>query len=151
MANEIQVDYASGSTVYAVVRNSSGQVWWPSGEVFEDWGTSSRDADDYDIALTDKSGARYVGGFDGNISFGRYAVQVFVQGGANPADGDVLVGGREIFWSGSGEVTVDKILANKAIQGKSTGVIDYYDDDGVTVVLTHTPSDGELAITRSPS
>ena len=44
-----------------------------------------------------------------------------------------------------------KLLVNKAIQNKSTGVIDYYDDDGVTVILTHTPSDDESTITRAPS
>jgi len=44
-----------------------------------------------------------------------------------------------------------KLLINKAIQNKSTGVINYYDDDGETVVLTHTPSDGESTLTRTPS
>ena len=44
-----------------------------------------------------------------------------------------------------------KLLANKAVQDKSTGVIDYYDDDGETVILTHTPSDSESTLTRTPS
>lgn len=44
-----------------------------------------------------------------------------------------------------------KILVNKAVQTKSTGVIEYYDDDGQTVILTHTPTDGESSITRTPS
>jgi len=44
-----------------------------------------------------------------------------------------------------------KILKNKAVQNKSTGVIEYYDDDGTTVVLTHIPTDGELTITRTPN
>jgi len=57
----------------------------------------------------------------------------------------------EIVWTGTGELTADKILANKAVQTKSTGVIDYYDDDGQSVILTHTPNDTELSITRTPS
>jgi hypothetical protein len=44
-----------------------------------------------------------------------------------------------------------KSLVNKAVQNKATGAIEYYDDDGETIILTHTPSDGESAITRMPS
>jgi hypothetical protein len=44
-----------------------------------------------------------------------------------------------------------KMLVNKAVQTKSTGVIDYYDDDGQTIILTHTPEDVESTITRTPS
>ncbi len=151
MANEIHIDYKSGSTLYAVIRNSAGNVWYPTGQTFEAWGTDGRDADDYDISLTDKDGGRYVGDFDGNISAGRYTVQVFLQAGDNPADGDDIIGNGEIIWTGAGELTADKVFANKAVQNKSTGVISYYDDDGETVILTHTPTDGESTITRAPS
>lgn len=44
-----------------------------------------------------------------------------------------------------------KLLINKAVQNKSTGAIEYYDDDGETVILTHTPTDSESTITRTPS
>ena len=47
--------------------------------------------------------------------------------------------------------TASKMLVNKAIQNKITGAIDYYDDDDVTVILTHTPTEGESTITRTPS
>jgi len=151
MANEIHVDYTSGNTLYAVVRNSVGEVWYAGGQVFESWGTGSRAADDYDISLTDKSGNRYVGSFDSNIPAGRYSIQIFSQAGANPADSDNLVGGGEIVWSGVGEVTSDKLLANKAVQNKSTGEIKYYDNDGQTVLLTHTPTDAAATITRTPN
>jgi hypothetical protein len=151
MANEIHIDYTSGNTLYAVVRNSTGDVWYPVGQVFESWGTGGRTADDYDISLTDKSGSRYVGDFDVNISAGEYSVQVFLQAGVDPADGDSLVGGGEIIWSGTGEVTGEKLLANKAVQNKSTGAIQYYDNDGQTVLLTHTPVDEASSITRTPS
>ncbi len=151
MANEIHVDYTSGNMLYAVVRNSVGEVWYPAGQAFESWGTSGRTADDYDISLTDKSGGRYVGDFDVNISAGGYSVQIFMQAGANPADVDNLVGGGEIVWSGTGEVTGDKLLANKAVQNKSTGEIQYYDNDGQTVLLTHIPVDEASNITRTPS
>ena len=150
MANEIQADYASGNTLYAVVRNPAGQVWYVVGQDFDVWGTDSRDADDYDISLTDKDGSRYIGDFDGNISPGRYSIQIFLQAGANPADGDTLVGSDEIIWSGSGRITAEKILANKAVQNKSSGKIQYYEDDGQTVLLTHTPSETQASITNTP-
>ena len=151
MANEIHADYASGNTLYAVVRDGAGAVWYVAGQVFETWGTGSRAADDYDISLTDKSGSRYVGSFDSNIPAGRYSVQIFLQAGANPADGDNLVASDEILWSGGGEVTADKLLANKAVQNKSSGEIKYYDDDGQTLLLTHTPAETEAVITRTPN
>jgi hypothetical protein len=46
---------------------------------------------------------------------------------------------------------VRKILANKAVQNKLTGVITYYDDDDVTPILTITPTDDGSLITRTPS
>ncbi|MHC4583485.1 MAG: hypothetical protein ACYS3N_03100 [Planctomycetota bacterium] len=151
MSNEINIDYSSGSTLYAVVRNGAGEVWYAGGQVFESWGTDSRTANDYDISLTDKGGSRYVGDFDGNIPAGRYSVQAFLQAGANPADSDNLVGTDEIVWSGAGKVTCDKLLANKAVQNKSTGEIKYYDDDGETILFIHTPVDTAATITRTPS
>jgi hypothetical protein len=151
MANEIHIDYASGNTVYAVVRDGAGKVWYPPGQVFEDWGSGGHDADDYDISLTDKSGDRYVGDLDTNISAGRYSIQAFLQAGANPVDSDDFVGSDEMIWRGGRRLTVDKILANKAVQNKVTGAINYYDDDDQTVVLTHTPTDDQSSITRTPS
>lgn len=44
-----------------------------------------------------------------------------------------------------------KMLVNKAVQNKSTGAIDYYDDDGQSVVLTHTPAETESSVTRTPN
>jgi hypothetical protein len=151
MSNEIHIDYASGNTVYFVIRNMVGQVWNPLIGSFEDWGTNGHNADDYDIALTDKGGARYVGSFDDNITAGRYSIQTFLQAGATPENGDTLIGARIIRWHGSGELTADKILTNKAMQNKSTGAIDYYDDDGQTILLTITPTEDESSITRIPS
>lgn len=44
-----------------------------------------------------------------------------------------------------------KVLINKAVQTKATGVIVHYDDDDVTPVVTMTPTDGASEITRTPS
>jgi len=47
--------------------------------------------------------------------------------------------------------TAVKMLINKAIQTKTTGAVVYYDDDGETPLLTLTPTDSEIDITRTPS
>ncbi|MHC4388777.1 MAG: hypothetical protein ACYSX1_09230 [Planctomycetota bacterium] len=43
-----------------------------------------------------------------------------------------------------------KLLVNKAVQNKVTGAIDYYDNDGETIILTHTPTDEQSNLTRTP-
>jgi len=73
---------------------------------------------------------------------------VLIKDGVNDS---VLVARREIqvvpakYWKAA------QMLVNKAVQDKLTGAIDYYDDDGSTKILTHTPTDGESTITRTPS
>jgi hypothetical protein len=44
-----------------------------------------------------------------------------------------------------------KVLTSKAVQNKLTGAINYYDDDGQTIILTHTAEENESALTRTPS
>ena len=44
-----------------------------------------------------------------------------------------------------------KSIVNKAIQNKSSGAVVYYNDDGLTPLLTHTPADSDTEITRTPS
>jgi hypothetical protein len=41
-----------------------------------------------------------------------------------------------------------KMLINKAVQDKLTGAIRYYDDDGQTLILTHTPIEDGSSFTR---
>jgi len=150
MAYEIQADYPSGSTLYAIIRSPSGQVWHPFGRVFEEWGAGGHGINDYDIPLTDRSGSRHVGSFDTSIPAGSYCVQVFRQAGAGPSDTDTPVCSREIAWTGVGELTAVKMLANRAIQDKVTGEIEYYDDDGETVLLTLLPGDDETTVSLTP-
>jgi hypothetical protein len=148
MSDEIHADYASGNTLYAVIRSLSGQVWCLAGQVFETWGAGGHDADDYDTPLADCSGSRYVGDFDTDIPPGSYFVQVFRQAGAAPDDADPLVSSRFVLWTGSGELTAAKLLVNKAVMDKLVGAIDYYDDDGQTILFTHTTTDTPASITR---
>jgi hypothetical protein len=149
MAHEIRADYASGSMLYAIIRSPSGQVWHPAGQAFEDWGTAGHTVGDYHIPLADRSGSRYVGSFDANIPGGYYCVQVFLQAGAGPADTDALVGSREVLWTGAGEMTSARLLVNKAVQNNATKTVEYYDDDGQTILLTQTLTDDGVTTTRA--
>ena len=75
--------------------------------------------------------------------------------------GTIIQGGSG--WAGAVGTEVDaaladanldkaaRVLVNKAVQNKLTGAIAYYGDDGETVFLTHTPSEEETTITRTPS
>jgi len=51
----------------------------------------------------------------------------------------------------TGSYRAAKMLLNKAVQNKFTGAIQYFDDDGVTPILTHTPSEDESSLTRTVS
>jgi len=151
MSNEIHVDYESGSTLYAVVRDAAGEVWCPASQDFEPWGAGGHDAANYALPLVDRDGSRYTGDFDEAIPIGSYSVQVFLQAGASPADTDSLVTARHFVWTGTGELTPLKLLANRAVQDKLTGMIDFYDDDDETVLLTLTPWDTDSSLERTPN
>jgi len=79
-------------------------------------------------------------------------VAVLVRDGVNYS---ILIATREIQLDGQGQSDnvekAAKVILNKAIQNKLTGAIDYYDDDGQTVILTHTPTEAESTITRVPN
>ncbi|MFC1783406.1 hypothetical protein ACFL02_07450 [Planctomycetota bacterium] len=148
MSNEIQVVAEAELNLYFIIRNVSGQVWFPAGQAFEIYGTGGRDADDYDISLTDKSVGLYVGDFDSNITTeGKYLIVVYKRLGSSPADTDLVMGTNIILWNGKSEfdpVVVEKasyLRANKAKQNKLTGTITYYDIDGSTALYTETETD----------
>jgi len=137
MSNEIIQGYRAGYNLYAVVRKRDGTVWYPTGEAFEAWGTGGRDADDYDIALTYKAVAQYIGDMDTNISAGRYIVQVFRRAGANPADTDIVVGLTELVWSGwESEVSGEVGAAITVAQAKTHLRITHSDEDTYIEALT---------------
>lgn len=82
------------------------------------------------------------------------AVALFTNGAANKlkidAVGRVDAGSVEGINAESLQ-KVAKMLLNKAVQDKLTGAIRYYDDDGQTVILTHTPSEDGTSVTRTVS
>jgi hypothetical protein len=100
-ASEINAFAPGVTTAYAVVRQADGGVWYPTGQVFETWGTSGRTAADYDIALTDKGGDMFVGTFDPNIAAQYCHIVTHYQAGGSPADSDPVVWQEYGYWSGT--------------------------------------------------
>lgn len=152
MSNEIQISYEDGKNIYVLIRRASdGYIWNPGTSAFEAVGTwNDARVGECDIPITAHNGELYMVDFPA-AGADRYIVNIYVRPGANPAVSDELIGSGEIVWRETGELTADKVLANKAVQNKTTGKIDYYDDDGLTIILTHTPTDAESTITRTPS
>jgi hypothetical protein len=101
MANEVRICYASGQTLYFIIRRDDGHVWDTAGNAFEDWNVMT----DYDIPMTDETGSFYQGDFDTDVTAGRYTVQIFLQTGGGPVDADPMLGSTEIYWNGTAEVS----------------------------------------------
>jgi len=145
MPNEIAFDAKSGLTFFAYRFQPNGDVLLSDGASDEVWGLGGRDADDYDIPVTESGDSgHYVGDFDpgasGNIAAGRYKVAVCKQAGGNPADTDLparYFGG--ILWDGSSEIfgadeddittahaTTDALVT--ILTGYVQGVLNIYDE-----------------------
>jgi len=88
----------------------------------EVWGTGARDADAYDVQMSEEGGsAHYTGDFasGGAISAGTYHIAVYNQATGVPLDSDIVIAQGDIYWDGSAEeniytisVEVDAIKAN---------------------------------------
>lgn len=116
MSDEMHIAWSSAN-LYATARNLSGQVWYIAGTAWETWGTGSRDADDYDVALTYKSGNEHVGSFSdfGITTAVLCKVNIHLRAGANPADTDKTIGYSDWFyWNGTREVKIIDIFIGDA-------------------------------------
>lgn len=97
MANELVFDWPTGATVYALLFNSSGQMY--NGSTFEtpedaNWAT-------YDIALTEAGTTGIYRGDMPAVAAGTYGLLFRLRAGGAPAVTDVPVGGGGIEWGGS--------------------------------------------------
>jgi hypothetical protein len=100
-------------------------VFLTNGASDEVWGTGGRDADDYDVTMTEEDGSgHYKGDFDASSNItteGVYPVAVYLQAGANPVDSDPALAQGEISWDGSGEVTLTDLQTDITNIGKRFG------------------------------
>jgi hypothetical protein len=112
MANELLIHYPTGATLYAMLFDSTGQVW--NGSAFAAPGSASWT--DYDIAMSEV--ATSTGLYRASMpaaAAGAYSFVVRKQAGANPAVGDITVGSGEIEWSGTAEVALSTLATAAAL------------------------------------
>ena len=134
------------------VRDTTNNAW--------DTPFAVADLNTYDIPLTEfaTGSGLYAADFPASITeAGTFTICFYLGTPATPVILDYIPAIQKIIWSGTEDISdsflikAAKVLVNKAVQTKSTGVINYYDDDGSTILLTHTPIDAEATITRTPS
>lgn len=106
MANEIGTATATGRTLYAVVRNAAGQLWYTVTPAFEAYNAAHWTA--YALALSEQGASGYyTASFPGAITTpGRYSIDVRQQLGGSPATSDPVVAGGSLVWSGTAEAFV---------------------------------------------
>lgn len=99
MANELQVKWTTGVTVYYQVRSATGTIW--NGSSFETYVTANIAT--YKIASTEQGSASgyFQGTFPSTISAGVYNVVAFQQLGGSPAETDIYIGSQTFMWNGS--------------------------------------------------
>ncbi len=135
-----------GHILYAVVRERSGQVWYPVGKMFEDWGTDNRTASDYAIVLARKNGNYCFESLPPGIAAGSYLVIVFRQKGSKPSGADKPIGHvKKVDFTGVSKMVAypEEIGATaicnlaisklgKAAKGKM--IVDYYEDSEIAAL-----------------
>jgi hypothetical protein len=94
MANEFQLLGAeSAVTIYAVLRNASGQPYNTATPGFETYNASNYTS--YDIAMTEQGATGdYFGNAPTGLSSAQYSIDYRKQAGASPAVSDLPVGGE---------------------------------------------------------
>lgn len=100
MAGELQATYATGSTLYAILRNGAGAVY--NGSTFDATPTTG-EWTTYDIAMTEDASTGLYRGTMPAVAAGAYAFDVRLQAGGSPAATDRVVGQGAILWNGAAD------------------------------------------------
>lgn len=102
--DEIQFyPWPSGCNIQATIRDSNALIWNKTGwEIYSDANIT-----DYNLSLTDNSENDYSRDFPTEITTaGKYRVKTYLVAGSSLAITDEPIGGGEINWDGSAEITV---------------------------------------------
>lgn len=100
--DKFRTQYPTGQALYILLWNEDQQIAYGVGEVFEDYGTSSRTAADYAINMTEEeSSGYYVASWPSWVARGNYDVVVKVRATGTPLDSDTGFGPVERYWTGS--------------------------------------------------
>lgn len=128
MANEITHNAAPGLNLYICRFQPNGNVFLTDGSSDEVWGTGGRDANDYDVAMTESTvgvSGHYKADFDASSNIAAnavgkpYKVVVYKQAGGSPVDPDPALSQGKIEWDGSTEITLSTIPTVTEIWSKA--------------------------------
>lgn len=126
MANELVINHPTGSTLYALLFDGTGQIY--NGATFGAPGSASWT--DYDIAMTEAETATgiYRASMPA-VAAGTYGWVVRKQAGASPAVADIAIGSGTIRWTGTAEEAVPAAVnvtysAGVALTGRLAEVTD---------------------------
>ena len=95
MSNDIWTVWATGATVYALIKNYENEFWYPTGENFETWGTGTRTSIDYAVPLTEIVAGLgdYSADWPSGMSAGKYLAYIKLQAGDTPLITDLSIAG----------------------------------------------------------
>lgn len=178
-ANEIATATTSGTTLYALIRNTALEVWNTQSAAFETY--SSANYAHYALALSEQGASGfYAVSFPSAITTaGLYSIDVREQAGTSPATSDAAQGGGSLAWTGAAEVLLWTNPAgqvqqamNQAVPASNAGqtvgdalnaaraqgfgkwvlsgtTLELYAADGSTIVRTFTLDSAVIPTTRS--
>ena len=132
MSNQLSVTYNGTATIYAIIRDSSGEVW--NGSDFVPWVDGNLST--YAVSLASVSGDLYTATFPSTIPVGTYTTIYYKRLGASVALTDLILKSRKRGWdgvglTGSGSVTLSAYaLCDENYYKLATGIsLSNTDDD----------------------
>lgn len=100
----------TGLSLYAHIRNNSGQVW--NGSAFVSWNVSNWAT--YALALTEQTSSGYYNvAFPSTITAGKYSYFIYQKVGGSAAVGDIAMGASQIFWDGTNEIDFNSLTSGQ--------------------------------------
>lgn len=112
MANEMQISFSAGKTVYAQVRSRIGQIWNTGTVAFESYLTAN--IANYSISLTEQGSASgfYAGNFPSAIAAGVYSILAKQRLGGSVAETDPTVGAGDLQWNGTATLPLSDVATS---------------------------------------
>jgi len=107
MGSELRTAFTTGYNLYALIWDfANNKVWYPTGAVFETWGTGSRAASEYSIALSEIASGigYYAADWPTGMTLGVYDYVIKYRAGDTAADSDeTMAGPVKKYWTGVAE------------------------------------------------
>lgn len=138
MAKELQVRSTPGTTVYALLLNSVGQVWNTGTLAFETLDAAHRA--NYALALTASALTDLFFGDMPTVPAGAYSYLAYLRLGGSPAQTDIFLGSETLQWDGAAVIAfaglVISVQAVASAAGLSAGTLTVLRGDTLSVSLT---------------